>query len=137
MFSSPSSERSGTYAGIQLAHAGRKASTYAPWVKPTSETAPFVAEPGKSEGWENVWGPSGVPYSSRYPVPHEMTLEDIEELKVKWKEGVERSIKAGFDVIEVSGRPRMICRLRELMHEPIAGTCSSWLPLAQLPLAHF
>ena len=56
---------------IQLGHAGRKASTTAPWLTKAND----AAEPDQG-GWpDNVWGPSTVPFSSTFPRPKELTLE--------------------------------------------------------------
>lgn len=81
---------------IQLAHAGRKASTVAPWIS-GDETA--SAEVG---GWpDNVWAPSAVPYSDQYPKPKELTKEGIKTLVQAFVDGAKRALKAGFDVIEI------------------------------------
>ncbi|KAJ1334026.1 bifunctional salicylyl-CoA 5-hydroxylase/oxidoreductase [Microdochium nivale] len=81
---------------IQLAHAGRKASTVAPWLS-TSATA--VASEG---GWpDDVFGPSALPYHRSTPNPRAMTLDDIAELKRDFASAARRAVKAGFDVIEV------------------------------------
>ncbi|KAG6334958.1 hypothetical protein ID866_4137 [Astraeus odoratus] len=70
----------GTMIGIQLAHAGRKASTLAPWVYAnatgTRRAGTHVAS-SKENGWSNVYGPSVTPYAENYPIPKEMTEEDI------------------------------------------------------------
>ena len=81
---------------IQLAHAGRKASTVAPWLSAGDIATERV------NGWpDNVKGPSAVPFSDRLPVPKAMTDADIEELKEAWAQATRRSVKAGFDVIEI------------------------------------
>lgn len=82
--------------GIQLAHAGRKASTVAPWLS-SGDVA--VKEVG---GWpDNVKAPSAIAYNQRHCQPKEMTKEDIEEFKRAYKAAVQRAIKAGVDVIEI------------------------------------
>jgi 2,4-dienoyl-CoA reductase-like NADH-dependent reductase (Old Yellow Enzyme family) len=92
----------GQKAGIQLAHAGRKASTIAPWhrkVRGQSEVA--TVEQG---GWpDNVWGPSPIPFASTYPAPKEMTVAEIEGLVESFVEAAKRALKAGFDTIEIHG----------------------------------
>ena len=50
----------GAIAGIQLAHAGRKGSTYAPWEKGSG--GQFVPE--DKHGWKDVWAPSAIPFAS-------------------------------------------------------------------------
>lgn len=81
---------------IQLAHAGRKASTVAPWLS-SGEVA------GKDlNGWpDNVYGPSAIPWNEKHATPKEMTLEDIESFKQAWKDAVKRALDIGFDVIEI------------------------------------
>lgn len=82
--------------GVQMAHAGRKASTVAPWLS-MSEMAT-----AKVGGWpDNVKGPSDVPFTDRFPAPKAMTKADIEELKRNWVAGVKRAIKAGVDFVEI------------------------------------
>ncbi|KAH8590631.1 putative mannose-1-phosphate guanyltransferase [Bisporella sp. PMI_857] len=86
----------GQKIGIQLAHAGRKASTVAPWLSKGAIATEDV------NGWpDNVWAASAIPYSEDYPNPKELTLEKIEELKIAWVAAVRRALKAGFDVIEI------------------------------------
>lgn len=80
---------------IQLAHAGRKASTVAPWIG--NELAP--AEVG---GWpDDVFGPSAIPFSKDFPHPKALTKEGIEKLKQQWVEAVKRALTAGVDAIEI------------------------------------
>ncbi|KAF3905107.1 hypothetical protein ABW21_db0201445 [Orbilia brochopaga] len=83
--------------GIQLAHAGRKASTVAPWLnRKATATEPV-------NGWpNNIYAPSAEPYDTEEgAIPHEMTLEDIEKLKTAWAAAVKRAVAAGFDVLEI------------------------------------
>ncbi|MCA1818035.1 MAG: NADH:flavin oxidoreductase/NADH oxidase [Acidobacteria bacterium] len=82
----------GAVAGIQLAHAGRKASTDVPWRggKPLKE----------GEGaWETV-APSAVPFGY-YPAPREMTIDDCESVVAQFVAATRRSLEAGFEVIEL------------------------------------
>lgn len=82
--------------GIQLAHAGRKASNLAPFLA-TGDVA--VEDAG---GWPgDVFGPSAVPYSPRMAETKAMTKRDIEDFKEDWAAAVRRSVKAGVDYIEV------------------------------------
>lgn len=78
--------------GIQLAHAGRKASTAAPW--------DGAGEVTDDEGWQVV-GPSAMPYLPAWRTPHAMTIEDIEALKQAYVDAVHRAERIGLDVIEV------------------------------------
>lgn len=81
---------------IQLAHAGRKASTVAPWL-----SSGDVAGKDKN-GWpDDVWAPSAIPWNEKHAQPKEMTLEDIATFKKDFNDAVKRSLKAGFDIIEI------------------------------------
>ncbi|HNS05301.1 MAG TPA: NADH:flavin oxidoreductase/NADH oxidase [Candidatus Saccharicenans sp.] len=79
--------------GIQLAHAGRKASVSAPW----KGDGPLK----KEEGAWPVIAPSAIPFDRNFPVPREMSLEDIEFVKRKFIEAAIRGVKAGFELIEI------------------------------------
>jgi 2,4-dienoyl-CoA reductase-like NADH-dependent reductase (Old Yellow Enzyme family) len=82
--------------GVQIAHAGRKASTVAPWLSMGDLATAKVG------GWpDNVKGPSDIPFSDRFPLPKAMTKQDIEELKHAWVAAVKRAIKAGADFVEI------------------------------------
>ncbi len=79
--------------GIQIAHAGRKASTYSPW-KGEGEV------PKLNNGWKTI-APSSIPFNNNYPIPKEMDLKEIASVIEKFKSGAERAVKAGFEVIEL------------------------------------
>lgn len=83
----------GSVAGIQLAHAGRKASTDVPWRggKKVEEAA---------GGWKPA-GPSPVAYKEGDYVPHELNKEEIKWLEEAFKQGAVRALKAGFKVVEI------------------------------------
>ncbi|OJI98387.1 hypothetical protein ASPVEDRAFT_37828 [Aspergillus versicolor CBS 583.65] len=82
--------------GVQIAHAGRKASTVPPWLS----FGDIATE--KVGGWpDRVKGPTGVPFASRYPTPKQMTKDDIEDLKVSWVAAVKRAVRAGADFVEI------------------------------------
>ncbi|KAL8279794.1 hypothetical protein RQP46_007889 [Phenoliferia psychrophenolica] len=89
---------------IQLAHAGRKGSTLAPWVnrsiyKPHLEDD--IARAGAG-GWEDsLWAPSPLAYDGGSPTPLEMSLSEIEDIKDAWRDSVRRCDEAGFDVVEI------------------------------------
>lgn len=74
--------------GIQLAHAGRKASTW------------NNVQTSLEDGWETV-APSAIPYQQGERVPHVLTVEEIKEQIQHFKEAAGRSVKAEFDVIEI------------------------------------
>lgn len=81
---------------IQIGHAGRKASTVAPWL-----SAGAVATK-ELNGWpDDVHAPSAIAFNDKHAMPKAMTKEDIEEFKAAFKAAVERALKAGFDVIEI------------------------------------
>lgn len=74
--------------GIQLAHAGRKGSTW--------ENKQISLE----EGWETL-APSAIPYHPTERIPHVLTVEEIKEQVQNFKNAAKRSVNAGFDVIEI------------------------------------
>lgn len=95
---------------IQLGHAGRKASTVAPWISGQATATEDIG------GWpDNVWGPSAVRYTDTFPQPKEMTLAQIEEFKEAFVAAVKRAVKAGFDAIEIHNAHGY------LLHEFISG----------------
>ncbi|ODM14522.1 hypothetical protein SI65_10008 [Aspergillus cristatus] len=82
--------------GVQIAHAGRKASTVAPWVSSA------VVATEKVGGWpENVKAPSDIPFADSFPKPKAMSEEEIEEFKAAWGAAVKRAVAAGADFIEI------------------------------------
>ncbi|TGO80553.1 hypothetical protein BELL_0005g00360 [Botrytis elliptica] len=90
-----SQARTSQHIGIQLMHAGRKASTVAPWLGNGNATE-------ETGGWpDDIIGPSPVPYSEGSFMPKEMTLSDIADFRKSWVSSVERALRAGFDVIEI------------------------------------
>jgi 2,4-dienoyl-CoA reductase-like NADH-dependent reductase (Old Yellow Enzyme family) len=84
-------EAQGTVPGVQLAHAGRKASTYAPW-----KGSGAVAE----GGWEVV-APSALPFSEDYPQQVALDAEGLKKVIADFRTATERSLAAGFKVIEL------------------------------------
>jgi 2,4-dienoyl-CoA reductase-like NADH-dependent reductase (Old Yellow Enzyme family) len=86
----------GQLIGIQLGHAGRKASTVAPWL-----SAGAVATKDLN-GWpDECKAPSTEPYDENHAKPIAMSLNDIEEFKTAYVAAVKRALTAGFDVIEI------------------------------------
>jgi len=83
----------GAVAGIQLAHAGRKASTDAPW----RGGKPLAREAG---GWQPV-APSAIPFDQGHPVPREMTTTDIDKVVADFVAAAKRALRAGFEVLEI------------------------------------
>jgi 2,4-dienoyl-CoA reductase-like NADH-dependent reductase (Old Yellow Enzyme family) len=83
----------GAVPGIQLAHAGRKASTHRPW-----------SGSGKIDPADGGWtplAPSPLPFSNNYPVPREMTGPDIKAVEKAFATAAERAVHAGFRIIEL------------------------------------
>ena len=88
-------KNNGSVSGIQLAHAGRKASQLSPWKGRRTMN--------ESEGAWQVEAPSAIPYSEEYPFPKEMSKEDIQQTINDFGNAAKRSVEAGFDVIEIHG----------------------------------
>ncbi|KAJ2481408.1 hypothetical protein EV174_003476 [Coemansia sp. RSA 2320] len=86
--------------GIQLAHAGRKSSTTAPWLmKVHGRNADAAAG-----GWpDHVLGPSAVAFDSGSWQPTELSTQDIRRIQHDFVLAAIRAEKAGFDVIELHG----------------------------------
>lgn len=84
----------GSVPGIQIAHAGRKASTDAPW---RDNGKPLREEEG---GWQPI-APSPVAFSDISPVPREMSRQDIDEVKAQFEAAAKRSVEAGFELLEI------------------------------------
>lgn len=91
----------GSKPAIQLAHAGRKASTVAPWVGKGKKKQ--VAEKDVN-GWpDDVIAPSAIPYDEGYPDPRELSKEEIQGLVKAFADSAKRAIEAGFEIIEIHG----------------------------------
>ncbi|KAI1767662.1 FMN-linked oxidoreductase [Hypoxylon sp. FL1150] len=92
----------GQKVGIQLAHAGRKASTVAPWIRPANAITELA--PPEDGGWaDNVWAPSALKFDEGYPDPKAMTADQIRELTRAFADAARRSVAAGVDTIEIHG----------------------------------
>ncbi|MGE7993483.1 NADH:flavin oxidoreductase/NADH oxidase [Pseudomonas sp. NPDC089554] len=84
----------GAVPGIQLAHAGRKASTYRPWL---GKHGSVKVEEG---GWQPV-GPSKIAFDPEHCVPSELSEQDIAGIVQAFADAAGRALKAGFKVVEV------------------------------------
>lgn len=86
----------GAATGIQLGHAGRKASMSAPW-----ELTRLI--PSSEGGWENILAPSPVRFSEHHATPKALTRDDILGLKKAFVTATQRAVEAGFDTVEIHG----------------------------------
>ncbi|MGE3978588.1 MAG: NADH:flavin oxidoreductase/NADH oxidase [Nitrospira sp.] len=84
----------GAVAGIQLAHAGRKASCEPPWKGGASLKTPAAG------GWA-VLGPSPIPFNDGDPKPTALDEAGIEEVVAAFEAAARRAVAAGFRVIEI------------------------------------
>ncbi len=84
-------ENSETKIGIQLSHAGRKAST---WLGGQIDSA--------KGGWQTI-APSAIGFSPEDKLPRQLSLLEIKDLVQKFKEAIQRAVDANFDVIEIHG----------------------------------
>ncbi|GGV71801.1 NADH:flavin oxidoreductase/NADH oxidase [Streptomyces massasporeus] len=85
----------GTVPAIQLAHAGRKASTDRPW----KGGAPVGPD---AHGWDSV-APSPLAFDDRHPAPAELTVDQIEDVVEQFAAAARRALAAGFEVAEIHG----------------------------------
>ncbi|MFG2874250.1 NADH:flavin oxidoreductase/NADH oxidase [Streptomyces sp. NPDC048337] len=85
----------GAVPGIQIGHAGRKASTDQTW----KGGAPVGPE---AHGWQPV-APSAVPFAEGHPVPHELTADEIREIVGRFADAAGRALAAGYEVVEIHG----------------------------------
>jgi 2,4-dienoyl-CoA reductase-like NADH-dependent reductase (Old Yellow Enzyme family) len=86
----------GAVAGIQLAHAGRKASTDAPWRGGKS----LSVEQG---GWRPIYAPSPIPFSEESITPEALDVAGIQRIVKAFADSARRALEAGFEVIELHG----------------------------------
>jgi len=84
----------GSVAGMQLAHAGRKASTYRPWDGQGKV-------PETEGGWNNVVAPSAVAFADHYPLPQAASKQEIQAIVAAFGEAARRACEAGFRVVEI------------------------------------
>ncbi len=93
----------GAVPGIQLAHAGRKASTDVPWrgERPLNEGASeWQPVDERSGGWRPI-APSPVPFGEHSPVPRELCSKDIGDILARFQDAARFSHDAGFEVLEI------------------------------------
>ncbi|MFE7173736.1 NADH:flavin oxidoreductase/NADH oxidase [Streptomyces sp. NPDC057616] len=85
----------GTVPGIQLAHAGRKASTDRTW----TGGAPLGPD---ARGWQPL-APSALAFDERHAAPTELTADQIGEIVGQFADAARRALAAGFEVAEIHG----------------------------------
>ncbi|EFQ29411.1 NADH:flavin oxidoreductase/NADH oxidase [Colletotrichum graminicola] len=87
--------------GIQLAHAGRKASNVAPWIR--ERHGKWLAHESEG-GWpDDCVAPSAIPYAENWATPRELTVEEIQGLVKSFADAAKRAVEAGVDLIEIHG----------------------------------
>ncbi|HEY8793323.1 MAG TPA: NADH:flavin oxidoreductase/NADH oxidase [Gemmatimonadaceae bacterium] len=86
----------GAVSGIQLAHAGRKASTSAPW----KGAQPIGPADG---GWRPIVAPSAIPFDDGYQTPVALDSAGIQDIISAFASAARRALAAGFQVIELHG----------------------------------
>jgi 2,4-dienoyl-CoA reductase-like NADH-dependent reductase (Old Yellow Enzyme family) len=87
-------EAQGAVPGMQLAHAGRKASTSAPW----KGGQPLPESDG---GWRPIFAPSAIPFADGYPTPRELDGKQIRRLVSAFADGARRALQAGSKILEI------------------------------------
>lgn len=90
----------GSVPGLQIAHAGRKASAAPPWAK----GVPLVIGDTSwgDPGWQTV-APSEVPLAEGWPTPHALSEAEIGDLVSAFADSARRAVRAGFKVLEIHG----------------------------------
>ncbi len=88
-------KQNGSVAGIQIGHAGRKASANIPW-----EGDDHI-DPSDAQGWDTI-APSAIAFGANLPkTPKAMTLDDIQRVKQDFVTGAKRALEAGFEWLEL------------------------------------
>jgi 2,4-dienoyl-CoA reductase-like NADH-dependent reductase (Old Yellow Enzyme family) len=87
-------DEQGAVPGLQLAHAGRKASTAEPW----KGGGPVPPEEG---GWEPIWAPSAIPFREGWQVPRAMPVAEIKKVVHAFAAGARRVLEAGGKIAEI------------------------------------
>jgi 2,4-dienoyl-CoA reductase-like NADH-dependent reductase (Old Yellow Enzyme family) len=84
----------GTFAGVQLAHAGRKASMCPPWLGERIATY-------DEGGWDEVAAPSAIRFAPNYKQPRALDESGIDRIVDAFAQAARRALLAGFDVVEI------------------------------------
>ena len=91
----------GVKVGLQIAHAGRKASTWAPFHRGEHKT-PYA--PAAQGGWpESAVGASAIPFDQGHVNPKQLTKEQIKQVEDAFVLAADRAYRAGYDFVEVHG----------------------------------
>ncbi|MGW5136343.1 NADH:flavin oxidoreductase/NADH oxidase [Streptomyces sp. NPDC004135] len=85
----------GTAPAVQLAHAGRKASTDRPW-KGGGPVGP------DAHGWDSV-APSPIAFDDKHPAPAELSVDAIKDVVEQFAAAARRALAAGFEIAEIHG----------------------------------
>lgn len=89
----------GSFSAMQIAHGGRKASAQRPW----HGNGPLSQDDTDARG-DEIWqavSPSADPFTDGWPVPDELSHQDLDGVVEAWAAAARRSLEAGFDVLEV------------------------------------
>ena len=84
----------GAIAGVQLAHAGRKASTARPW----DGGKPVGPEAG---GWSPIFGASAIPFADGYQTPEDLDEAGLARIREAFVAAAKRALQAGAEVVEI------------------------------------
>jgi 2,4-dienoyl-CoA reductase-like NADH-dependent reductase (Old Yellow Enzyme family) len=84
----------GAVAGVQLAHAGRKGSTFKPW----AGSGVVMPEAG---GWEPVAAPSALSFASNYRMPEALDDQGMARIRTAFVHAAQRALAAGYQVVEI------------------------------------
>ncbi|HWB59700.1 MAG TPA: NADH:flavin oxidoreductase/NADH oxidase [Chthoniobacteraceae bacterium] len=87
-------EKQGAVPGVQLAHAGRKASTSSPW----KGNAPLAPADG---GWSPIYAPSAIPFGEGYQKPEMLDKAGIERIVDAFSAAARRAMEAGAKIVEI------------------------------------
>lgn len=90
----------GAKAGVQIGHAGRKASTLAPWIG--GSVSKTIADESVG-GWSSVVGPSEIKWAEDYPTVRALSTQEVKDQVQAFVAAARRAVAAGVDVIEIHG----------------------------------
>lgn len=86
--------------GVQLAHAGRKASTWSPFYEGPKQNQLWVTD--EEGGWtKDIVGPSALAYGPGYFVPRVLSSAEVRQIQGDFVKGARRAFEAGYDFVEI------------------------------------